>query len=198
MELYNKLRTVPETALKTIQAGRLKGKYDINPQWRYERLTEVLGVCGEGWKYTITKQWMERFEGTGEIACFVNIEFFHWTDENKWSDPIPANGGSMFVTVEKHGPYVSDECYKMALTDAIGTAAKMIGLAADVYSGSMDVKGSGTKYTANEDDGRPWLNKGENLNKAIRYIKGGGDIAIIEKKYRLSNEIKTILQTAKP
>ena len=42
LELYNKLKSVPQEYLKTIQAGRLKGMSDIKPQWRIQQLTEVL------------------------------------------------------------------------------------------------------------------------------------------------------------
>ena len=34
---------------------------------------------------------------------------------------------------EKNGPYTNDECYKMALSDAIGTACKALGMSADIY-----------------------------------------------------------------
>ena len=48
------------------------------------------------------------------------------------------------------------------------------------------------------EDTRPWLNKGESLDKAMEYLRGGGDIATIEKKYRLSKEIREALnQTIK-
>lgn len=42
---------------------------------------------------------------------------------------------------------------------------------------------------------KPWLNKGEALNKAMDYLRSGGTIAEIEKKYRLSAEIKKSLET---
>lgn len=131
LELYNKVRTVPDTALKPIQAGRLKGKSDINPMWRIKILTEQFGVCGVGWKYNITKQWLEH-GGNGEISAFVNIELFI-KNEGVWSDAIPGTGGSSFVANEKNGLYVSDECYKMALTDALSVACKALGVGADVY-----------------------------------------------------------------
>ena len=41
MELWNALRTPPETALKPITGGRLNGKTDINPQWRYEAMAQL-------------------------------------------------------------------------------------------------------------------------------------------------------------
>ena len=59
MEVWNKLKQPPISALKKITGGRLAGKTDINPQWRYQVMTEVFGVCGRGWKYTIDKLWTE-------------------------------------------------------------------------------------------------------------------------------------------
>ena len=50
---YNAVKTVPQSALKVIDFGKLKGKYDISPQWRWEVLTEVYGMCGVGWKFEI-------------------------------------------------------------------------------------------------------------------------------------------------
>jgi hypothetical protein len=191
LKYWNQVKSVPKERLKTIQAGRLKGKSDINPQWRYERLTEVFGPCGLGWKFSIDKQWIESYSN-GEIACFANISLFVKYG-NEWSDAIPGNGGSMFVANESRGPFVSDECYKMAITDALGTAAKMIGVASDVYQGI-----SGSKYEKpreQPEDTRAWLNKGDALNKAMEYLRQGGDLATIEKKYRLSKEIRESLNT---
>jgi hypothetical protein len=51
--------------------------------------------------------------------------------------------------VEKGGKYTSDECFKMALTDAISVAAKALGVGGSVYSG-----GERTKYSAREDTRR--------------------------------------------
>lgn len=131
LEIYNKLRECPTEAIKPINAGRLKGMSDINPMWRIKALTEVFGPCGIGWWYTIDKQWLEAGNGP-EIAAFCNITLFYkWAGEE--SHGIPGTGGSGFVKVEKNGPYTSDECFKMALTDAISVAAKALGAAADIY-----------------------------------------------------------------
>lgn len=46
LEIYEKVREVPEKAQKKIEAGRLKGMTDINPMWRIKVLTEQFGVCG--------------------------------------------------------------------------------------------------------------------------------------------------------
>lgn len=131
LDIYSKVRAVPKEALREIQAGRLKGKSDINPMWRIKVLTEQFGPCGIGWKYEITKQWIEE-GGNGEKAAFVNINLFI-KHEGNWSDAIPGTGGSSFVANESKGPYVSDECFKMALTDAISVSCKALGFGADVY-----------------------------------------------------------------
>jgi hypothetical protein len=59
MKIYEKVRSCPANALKPIQAGRLKGKSDINPMWRIKMLTETFGAVGFGWYYDITRQWTE-------------------------------------------------------------------------------------------------------------------------------------------
>lgn len=131
MELYDKVRAVPEEAQKTIKGGRLNGFTDINAMWRIQKLTETFGPCGIGWKYTIQRQWMEQ-GANNEVAAFMDILLYYKWD-GQWSDGIPGTGGSSFVAKERNGMYTSDECYKMALTDAISVAAKAIGMGADIY-----------------------------------------------------------------
>lgn len=148
LDLYNKLKVVPAEAIKPIQSGRLKGKSDINPMWRIKTMTEHFGVCGIGWKYVITKQWTETY-GT-ETKAYCNIDLFVKVD-GQWSDAIQGTGGSSEVTMERNGSYVSDECYKMALTDALSVAMKALGVGADIYfekGKSMDYS---SKYAMQED-----------------------------------------------
>ena len=130
LRFYEQLRQVPQEALKSIGAGRLKGMSDVNPMWRIKAMTEAFGPCGIGWKYEITKQWHETYGQ--EIKAFCNINLYVKVDD-VWSEPIPGTGGSSFVALESKGPFVSDECEKMALTDALSVAMKALGVAADVY-----------------------------------------------------------------
>lgn len=141
MQIYKQLAATPKEAQKTIGAGRLKGFTDINPMWRIQRLTEVFGACGFGWWYEIIDQHIE--EGAnGEKRAFVTINLYV-KQGDEVSRPIQGIGGSSFVSNEKSGPYTNDECYKMALTDAIGTACKSLGMSADIYFSK-----SRTKYDA--------------------------------------------------
>ena len=152
LRFYEQLRQVPPYALKQIGAGRLKGMSDINPVYRIKAMTEAFGPCGIGWKYVITKQWLETYGQ--EVKAFCNIDLFIKVD-GEWSDAIPGTGGSSLVAMERSGAYVSDEAYKMALTDALSVAMKALGVAADVYY-SKDKQGQfETKYEQNGYSSQP-------------------------------------------
>ena len=155
LDLYNKIREVPQEAQKTIGAGRLKGMTDINPMWRIKTLTEQFGVCGVGWYTEVTKQWIEDCADE-KVAC-VNINLYVKVD-GEWSKPIFGTGGSKLSTVERSGVYVSDECYKMAYTDAISVACKSLGMGADVYWNK-----DRTKYSAVTNEQQ----KEENVKNAL-------------------------------
>ena len=146
LELYNKVRSVPIEAQKKIGGGRLKGMTDINPMWRIKKLTEEFGVCGFGWYYEIVEKWIETSMAKDEITANIKINLYI-KQGDEWSKPIQGIGGSMLVASEKNGLYVNDECYKMALTDAISVACKALGMGADIYWGSDN-----TKYTDGKRD----------------------------------------------
>ena len=131
MDIYNKVREVPLEAQKEIKGGRLSGMTDINPMWRIKALTEQFGICGVGWWFEVTDK---RFEagGNNQIAAFVDINLYVKVD-GEWSKPIPGTGGSMFVANESKGLHTSDECFKMAQTDALSVACKALGVGADIY-----------------------------------------------------------------
>lgn len=148
LRFYERLRNCPETALRTIQAGRLKGKSDINPVWRIKAMTETFGPCGIGWRYEITRQWELTFGQ--EVKAFVNINLYYMDEDGVWSLPIPGTGGATLVEVSKQGLYVNDEGYKMALTDALSVAMKALGVAADVYYSRDKTTAYETKYGAQE------------------------------------------------
>lgn len=148
MKYYELGRAVPDEAMKPISAGRLKGMTDINPMWRIKRLTEMFGACGVGWWYDITDQKIVFDEITNQKAAFVNLLLYFVDPETgKISHGIPGTGGASFVAQENKGAYMSDECFKMALTDAISVAAKALGVGADVY-----FQKDRSKYGAEEEE----------------------------------------------
>lgn len=146
MEIYNRVRQVPDEAKKAISAGRLKGMTDINPMWRIKKLTEEFGPCGIGWWTKVTDRWTET---VGDETCaFVDLELYIKVGD-EWSKPITGSGGSKLATKERSGVYVSDECYKMAETDALSVACKKLGIGADVYFSA-----DRTKYSQPVDDSK--------------------------------------------
>lgn len=131
LDWYNKFKVCPKEAQRTIQAGKLKGKTDINPQWRIETLTEHFGPVGFGWNTEIVKYWTE--ESDGEVAAFVICNLYvKDPTTNEWSKPIVGMGGSKLSGKGK-GDGIDDEAFKMAETDAISVCCKKLGLAADIY-----------------------------------------------------------------
>ena len=171
LDLYQKVRSVPDSAKKTIKGGRTSGMTDINPMWRIKVLTEQFGPCGIGWYYIPTKKWLET--SGNEIAAFVDIELYVKVD-GEWSKPIPGNGGSMFASKEKSGIYVSDECYKMATTDAISVACKQLGIGADVYWDSDRTKYSNEQIPESKNE--------KSISKEKKLPYGTGQIAGTQNK----------------
>lgn len=137
LNYWNAMRSVPAEALKKIEAGKLRGKSDINPVWRLKTLTEQFGLCGIGWKIANCKYWLEIADVVDngavkrEVCAFCSLDL-HVKVDGQWSDAIPGIGGSK-IAGTGYGKEANDECYKMAQTDAISVAAKMLGVAADVY-----------------------------------------------------------------
>lgn len=190
-EIYKKLSQPPKTALREITAGDLKGKTDINPQWRYEAMTETFGLVGIGWKYEIQKLWTEP-GARNETLAFAQVAVYIRDPETKnWSEPIIGIGGSKLINSFSSGLKSNDEGYKMAVTDAFSTSLKMIGVAADIYAGRWD----GSKYneTPSEqaNNSNKWA-KEPAANKETPALAGGPDTP--EQKKRINE----ILATKKP
>lgn len=165
LKIYEQVRSVPTEAKKNISGGRLKGMTDINPMWRIKKLTEVFGVCGIGWKYEIVNKWVETAMAKDEITANVEIKLYIRDEDGEWSDPIPGIGGSMLVASETKGLYVNDECYKMALTDAISVACKALGMGADVYWEKDTTKYNDTK----KDNFNSFNSRNTNSGKELTY-----------------------------
>ena len=208
LSIYNKFRNVPAEAKKSITGGRLKGFTDINPMWRIKTLTEQFGVCGFGWYYDIVSQELKS-GANGEIAAFVHINLFVKIGED-WSKPVQGLGGSMFVSNEKNGSYVSDECFKMALTDALSTACKALGVGADVYFEKDRTKYDQQPQQESKPESKPenepeklWLNKWNKdktdvlplYTKVVMNAREKEmDVEALRKYYKISKEVENELK----
>lgn len=175
MDIYDSVRVVPESAQRKITGGRLNGKTDINPMWRIKTLTEQFGPCGIGWYVEILDQWLTP-GANNEIAAHVKIALRIKDESVDWSQPIIGIGGSMFVANENKGAYTSDECFKMAYTDAISVACKMLGIGADIYWNADSTKYSNTsQQTAGKTKNRITMDMLEDQIKCDCLLKWGYD-----------------------
>ena len=185
INIYNSLARPPEDALREIQAGKLKGKTDIIPQWRYKAMTEKFGLVGLGWKYEVRRLWTEAGAGAERLA-FAEVAVYV-KDGETWSEPIVGIGGSKLVQIEKGAAISNDEGYKMSVTDAFSTALKMLGVAADIYAGKWD----GSKYKDIPQQARPEA-RPEQKKPAAKFAfapKGGETTP--EEKHELGNLLKS-------
>ena len=200
LDLYNKVREVPKEAQKPFNNGRFSGT-DINPMWRIKKLTEEFGICGFGWYYEITDKWLEKGQDD-IIAAFVNINLFIKIGE-EWSKPIQGTGGNTFVSKNKNGYQVSDECYKMALTDAISVAAKALGVGADIYFGNDRTKYDTPKDTEPKQDPKATQNTDEPSDIIFEMINKADsqeslkDIWTSYPNYQRNQKFKNALTNAK-
>lgn len=157
LSLYAIGARVPDEACRPFtRPGGFSGT-DINAMWRIKALTEMVGPCGIGWYTETVKRWTEHYEETGEakVYCDINL-YIRNPATGEWSKPITGTGGNSVIlsrnkkdslgniigTVE----YANDEMYKMAETDAFGSACKKLGIGASVYWSSDK-----SKYTISED-----------------------------------------------
>lgn len=172
LKIYNLLKEVPKEAQSKIKGGRLAGMTDIKPMWRIEKLTETFGPVGIGWYTETTKK--EIIEGSnGEKIATVDILLYVKIGD-EWSKGIEGSGGSSFVAKEKNGMYTSDECFKMAYTDALSVACKMLGMGASVYWG--DSKYYQAKTIETEKDARELeITFGKHNGKTIGQLYDNGE-----------------------
>ena len=130
-----------------------------------ERLNDVFGPCGIGWRYVHSPfEVLDTNSGRTEIVTEVALQYrflstngytgtdpvawdaqaTHWvphkhSSNHDWSEPIFACGGK---TVGKGGAAFTD-ARKSAVTDGLTKAASMIGVGHQVFKGQVRV-GSGS------------------------------------------------------
>lgn len=140
LKVWNSVKQTPNQFLKEIKFGYLKGKSDINPQWRLMAMTQAFGTVGHGWTYRIARTWSESAPD-GTVMAFAEVAVKTKVD-GEWGEEFFGIGGSTIVDKNKNGLQANDEGYKKAVTDALGVAFKAVGIAADIYLGNFD----GSKY----------------------------------------------------
>ena len=72
LKIWNEVKRPPNNVLKKIDYGYLKGKSDINPQWRLMAMTQAFGMVGHGWTYRIVRTWSET-GSDGQVMAFAEV-----------------------------------------------------------------------------------------------------------------------------
>lgn len=183
MKYYNAGREVPAEAKKKITGGRINGFTDINPMWRIQKLTEMFGACGLGWKTQNVKCWTEPGADV-EVIAFCSIELLYRDEEYDWSAPIFGVGSSKLIYVDTKGIHSNDEAFKMAHTDALSGCCKMLGIGASVYWEKGETKYNNQSITTNLET--------EHKNNALKCAECGKDI----KSCKTADGIKTAKEIA--
>jgi len=109
----------------------------IKAAYVIERLNEVFGLCGFGWKYKISK-FKETTDDAGKIIE-VGVKVMLWyktpeMDPGEWSEPITHVGGKRLVK-----NHITD-ARKSAITDALTKIASMLGIGHTAFKGLKRVK----------------------------------------------------------
>jgi hypothetical protein len=162
----------PDEALSA-DTGRGFELTSIKAAFVIERLNEVFGPCGIGWRY-VHSPFEEVETGTGRVEIVAEVAFqyrfkptndcvgcdpvmwnagagdwaFHTGASNKdWSEPIFTCGGK---SLGKGGAVITD-ARKSAVTDGLTKAASMIGVGQEVFKGLVRV-GRGSGQTSKKPD----------------------------------------------
>lgn len=165
LRFYVQGKTVPDDAQRPFKRkGGFSGT-DINSMWRIKCLTEIFGPVGFGWYTEITRRETVHYPESGETKVYVDISLYVRDPETgEWSKPITGTGGNDAILIRSYDKRVrdpetgrdsiesvttctaNDEVWKMAETDALGSACKKLGIGADIYWST-----DRTKYVLNDD-----------------------------------------------
>jgi len=129
-----------------------------------ERLNDVFGLCGQGWKYKISP-FNETKDAQGNILeVGTKIEFQWKMKDGEWSEPIPHVGGKRVVNDN-----ITD-ARKSSITDALTKVASVLGVGNKVFKGLVKLPSSKKPFVKNT----PTAPKGVYSDKASdaqkRYI----------------------------
>jgi len=137
----------------------------IKAMFIIERLNDVFGLCGIGWRYAHSPVQDVNGELIVELAFQYAVEnggpfYLHENGEwvgrgTGWSQPVFAFGGKK---ISKNGmsPY-TDTC-KSVVTDALTKAASIVGVGTSVFKGQGNLE-SDIKSLKSNSDTRPTVIK---------------------------------------
>jgi hypothetical protein len=108
--------------------GRFQGTA-TRPIYHEQRLTEHFGPCGIGWG--MGKPEFTLIPARDELVVYCTVML--WYRDGETRGESWGVGGDKVLAQQSSGPFINDEAYKSAYTDALGNAMKHIGVGADVH-----------------------------------------------------------------
>lgn len=132
MKLWNCLAKTDPNHTKKVDIGR--GFTAVDAHWQIQRMTEVFGPIGKGWKWTA-----EHEIDNGLYFASITV---HWKDDEGWYSYGPVT--SVYPLARANGK-PDDEAPKKCTTDALTKALSHLGVSADVFLGMFD----DSKYVEN-------------------------------------------------
>ncbi len=124
-------KTDPAHTKKFQRAGGFRGT-SVKPIYTTMRMTEQFGPAGQGWG--MTKPEFETIHANDQILVYCTVGLWWGLPHNL----VYGVGGDIVQGKNKNGPFVDDEAFKKAYTDALSNAMKQIGMAADIHMGQHD------------------------------------------------------------
>jgi hypothetical protein len=135
-EAFDRLRAdFPQKAIKRREGGG-GDLSSISPAYQTERMSEVFGMCGFGWKYDHIE--IDTTAPDNRVAL-VWVQYAYTFAENLikeftplWSEKIPAYG----MGVVRKG-MTDGDARKSAVTDGLTKALSMVGVGISVFKGEQ-------------------------------------------------------------
>jgi len=162
-EIYNKLTEDFPQGAYNVDRSRGFQLIGIRAAYVTERLTQVFGMLGHGWRYAHSPFEIVEREVITEVALQYRLDEggtypYYWDTvteafvpdreaEAIWSEPILDSGGNQ---IGKGGVPMSD-ARKSALSGALSKAASRIGVGISAYKGHLEIDGE--KVVVKEDSG---------------------------------------------
>jgi len=133
--IFDKLRADFPNEAYSEDSSRGFSLTSIKAAYVIERLNDVFGLCGEGWKYEISA-FSETKDAQDQVVEIGTKISFQWLRENgEWSEPIPHVGGKRVVKGN-----ITD-ARKSSITDALTKVASVLGVGDKVFKGLVKVGG---------------------------------------------------------
>lgn len=148
-DVYDLLREPFDEAAYSAETSRGFEMTSIKAAYVLERMNEVFGLCGTGWRYAhsvfdeinkeiitwVAVQYAVEDGGCGRVEWDAMIGHWRIVEGTGWSEPIYTVGGNQ---VGKGSIPVTD-AKKSAITNGIGKALSVIGVGSDVFKGLVRV-----------------------------------------------------------